>query len=59
MDLSFEFELCLQADNLVAILCSLEEVELFCGFLHLTGSLGNEFLHLRTGHVFDDRIGSS
>ena len=47
----------LQADDLIAVLGGLQEIELLGGLFHLTSGLGDEFLHLRTSHVLNYRVG--
>ena len=54
----FKLQLLLQSDNLVAILCSLQEIEFLGSIFHQTSSLGNALLQLGTCHALDDRIGS-
>ena len=48
----------MQADDFVAVLCSLDEVEALGGLLHLLLDFGDILLHLRSRHSGHDRIGS-
>ena len=58
VDTLLAFQLLLQTDNLVTILCCLEEVEVFCCLLHKGSCVGNTLLQLRLTHLRNNWVGS-